>query len=89
MLCDHNRGQGHLRLPGEKRSSKKFCDLEVLYRVRHKDLPMINNYPVTTFFKLETPNFAECLLHIQGVRAKFDTFCLHYISELLQDIDIG
>ena len=26
---------------------------------------------------------------IQGVRAKFDTFCFHYISELLQDIDIG
>ena len=27
--------------------------------------------------------------YIQGVRAKFDTFCFHYISELLQDIDIG
>ena len=26
---------------------------------------------------------------LQGVRAKFDTFCFHYISELLQDIDIG
>ena len=27
--------------------------------------------------------------HLQGVRAKFDTFCFHYISKLLQDIDIG
>ena len=31
MLCDHNRGQGHLRLPGKKRSNKKFRDLEVRY----------------------------------------------------------
>ena len=31
MLCDNNRGQGHLRSPGKKRSSKKFRDLEVLY----------------------------------------------------------
>ena len=27
--------------------------------------------------------------YLQGVRAKFDTFCFRYISELLQDIDIG
>ena len=29
MLCDNNRGQGHLRSPGKKRSIKKFRDLEV------------------------------------------------------------
>ena len=28
---------------------------------------MIKKYPVTSFFKLETPNFAECLLHIYFV----------------------
>ena len=31
MICDHNRGQGHLRSPGKKRSSKKFRDLDVRY----------------------------------------------------------
>ena len=31
MLCDHNTGQGHLRSPGEKRSNKKFRDLELRY----------------------------------------------------------
>ena len=31
MLYDHSRGQGHLRSPGKKRSSKKFRDLEVRY----------------------------------------------------------
>ena len=31
MLCDHNRGKGHLRSPGKKRSSKKFDDLEMRY----------------------------------------------------------
>ena len=38
-----------------------------MYRVRHKDLPMTKKYPVTSFFKLETPNFAECLLHVYFV----------------------
>ena len=29
MLCDHNRGQGHLRSPGEKGQTKQFRDLEL------------------------------------------------------------
>ena len=31
MLCDHNRGQGHLRSPGKKGQAKKFRDLELRY----------------------------------------------------------
>ena len=34
--------------------------MNTLYRVRHKDLSMVKRYPVSSFFKLETPNFAEC-----------------------------
>ena len=30
MLCDHNRGQGHVRSPGKKGQAKKIRDL-VLY----------------------------------------------------------
>ena len=29
MLCDHNRGQGHLRSPGKKGQAKKIRDLEL------------------------------------------------------------
>ena len=31
MLCDHNRGQGHLRSPGKKGQAKTFRDLELRY----------------------------------------------------------
>ena len=31
MRCDHNKGQGHLRSPGEKGQTKKFRDLEMRY----------------------------------------------------------
>ena len=31
VLCDHNKGQGHLRSPGEKGQTKKFRDLELRY----------------------------------------------------------
>ena len=34
--------------------------LYFIYRVQNKDLPMVKKYPVTSFFKLGTPNFAEC-----------------------------
>ena len=32
------------------------------YRVRHKDLPIRTLYPVTSFFRLEAPNFTLCVL---------------------------
>ena len=31
MLCDHNRGEGHLRSPGKKGQANKFRDLELRY----------------------------------------------------------
>ena len=31
MLCDHSKGQGHLRSPGEKGQTKKIRDLELRY----------------------------------------------------------
>ena len=31
MLCDHNKGQGHLRSPGEKGQTNFFRDLELRY----------------------------------------------------------
>ena len=31
MLCDINRGQGHLRSPGKKGQAKKNRDLELRY----------------------------------------------------------
>ena len=31
MLSDHNKGQGHLRSPGEKGQTKKIRDLELRY----------------------------------------------------------
>ena len=31
MLCDDNRGQGHLRSPGKKGQAKKNRDLELRY----------------------------------------------------------
>ena len=31
MLCDHIRGQGHVRSPGKKSRAKKLRDLELRY----------------------------------------------------------
>ena len=31
VLCGHNRGQGHVRSPGEKGQAKKFRDLGLRY----------------------------------------------------------
>ena len=31
MLCDHNKGQGHLRSPGEKGQTNFFRELELQY----------------------------------------------------------
>ena len=31
MLCDHNRGRGHVRSPGKKGQAKKFRDLGLRY----------------------------------------------------------
>ena len=31
VFCDHNKGQGHLRSPGEKSQTLKFRNLELRY----------------------------------------------------------
>ena len=65
-----------------------------LYKIRHHLTPECRETLVQAHV---FPHIIYCLsvwggaaaCHLQGVRAKFDTFCFRYISVLLQDIDIG
>ena len=61
----------------------------------HNDTACVNNLVMSSWCRAvcigrcPMSHAVATVCIIQGVRAKFDTFCFHYISELLQDIDIG
>ena len=67
--------------PISKKDKNRFQKPEVQFQ-KDKDHFQIGISKIAKTYKMVR-------VHIQGVRAKFDTSCFHDISELLQDIDIG
>ena len=92
MLCDHNKGQGHLRSPGEKGQTKKIRDLELRYMFLSQIFTKnAKNDPKTLFeasksvkkqirkitVKSRNDVKSACFLHV-----------LCYISAIFEDIDL-
>ena len=92
MLCDHNRGQGHLRSLGKKRSSKKICDLELRYMFFWSDFRKEREkWPWNTFWSVKIGQFFFRKITIES-RNDVKNACfwhvLCHISAIFEDIDL-
>ena len=92
MLCDHNKGQGHLRSPGEKGQTKKNRDLELRYMFLGQIFTKnAKNDPKTLF---EASKSVKNKIRKITVKSRNDvkSACfLHvvcYISAIFEDIDL-
>ena len=92
MLCDHNKGQGHLRSPGEKGQTKKFRDLELRYMFLGQIFTKNAKNDRKTLFKA-SKSVKKQNSENHGKVAKWrESACfLHvlcYISDIFEDIDL-
>ena len=92
LLCDRNRGQGHLRSPGKKGQEKKFRDLEQWY--------MFLGQIFATNAKNDPKHFLKCQNRSKNTirkipvksRNEVKSACfwhvLCHISAIFEDIDL-
>ena len=92
MLCDHNRGQGHVRSPGKKGQAKKIRDLELRYMFLGKIFTKNAKNDPKHFLKHQNRSKNKILKSTGKSQNDVKSACfwhvLCHISAIFEDIDL-